>query len=242
MIGCRLLPAAVASGPWNMGADHALLESAAAGVASLRFYGWQEPTLSLGYFQPSVPARAYPRLGELAWLRRPSGGAALVHHHELTYALALPPGAMWQPPGTPWLLRMHTILQSALAGLGVETNLCDEERKLGNVLCFLHHTPGDLVLAGHKVVGSAQRKQRGALLQHGGVLLARSPHTPDLSGIAEVSGREITAEDLQTAVVGAFRRATGWDLVSATWSEREQATIAARIASRYTHPAWNEKR
>src|SRR4051812_37437670 len=83
----RLLPYRVAAGPENMADDDALLESAAAGVASLRFYGWCEPTLSLGYFQPAGPARAFPRLADLAWLRRPSGGSALVHHHELTYAV-----------------------------------------------------------------------------------------------------------------------------------------------------------
>src|SRR5205823_2015987 len=93
----RLLPDGVGDGPTNMALDEALLATAVAGEASLRFYGWGEPTLSLGYFQPSAPARAmFPGL---PWLRRATGGAALVHHHELTYALALPVGRAWQPPG-----------------------------------------------------------------------------------------------------------------------------------------------
>ena len=242
MATCRLLPTAVASGAWNMAADDAVLESATAGVASFRFYGWREPTLSLGYFQASAQARAYPGLGELAWLRRPSGGAALVHHRELTYALALPAGADWQPSGTSWLFRMHMILQSALADLGVETRLCATERKLGDVLCFLHQTPGDLLAGENKVVGSAQRKQRGALLQHGGILLARSPHTPDLPGIAETNGHTLSPADLQAPVLTGLREATGWDLLPSAWTDAEQASIAARIRSRYSHPAWNEKR
>ena len=111
-----------------MASDDTLLESAAAGVASLRFYGWREPTLSLGYFQPSAPARAYPGLGGLAWVRRPTGGAALVHHHELTYALALPPGPTWQPPGTdvhPELLYTGYRMRYPVCTRGVEpcTNL-----------------------------------------------------------------------------------------------------------------------
>jgi lipoate-protein ligase A len=239
---CRLLPAAVAPGPWNMAADDALLESAAAGVASLRFYGWTEPTLSLGYFQPSGPARAYPGLAGLARVRRPTGGAALVHHRELTYALALPPGGAWQSAGTSWLVRMHAVLQSALARLGVVTRLCEREEKFGDVLCFLHHTPGDLLVEGHKVVGSAQRKMRGALLQHGGILLARSPHTPALPGIAELSGRSLSPEDVQAAVVTALGEATGWRIQASEWTEAEEAVREERIGSRYTRAAWNEKR
>src|SRR5262245_25975442 len=96
MSAVRLLPWRIADGPWNMAADEALLMSAMNGVASLRFYGWSAPTLSLGYFQPHAPARAYPGLSGLAWVRRPSGGLALVHHFEVTYTLALPPGATWQ--------------------------------------------------------------------------------------------------------------------------------------------------
>ena len=157
----RLLPFQIADGPSNMAADEALLTSAAAGAASLRFYGWSSPTLSLGYFQPSVPAPSYPLLAGLPWLRRPTGGAALVHHHELTYALALPPGRAWQSSGAGWPTRMHELFRTVLAGFGIATRLCDEERKLGEVLCFLHHTQGDLLLGSHKIAGSAQRKHRG---------------------------------------------------------------------------------
>src|SRR4051812_24733304 len=94
----RLLPWRVADGAAHMAADEALLVSAAGGAASLRFYGWAAPTLSLGYFQPHAPARARAELAALDWVRRPTGGLALVHHHEITYALALPPEAARRPP------------------------------------------------------------------------------------------------------------------------------------------------
>ena len=68
-----------AVGAWNMAADDVLLD---AGVAALRFYQWAEPTLSIGYFQPHTAARSFPHL---PWLRRTTGGEAIVHHHELTY-------------------------------------------------------------------------------------------------------------------------------------------------------------
>jgi lipoyl(octanoyl) transferase len=238
----RLLPWSVAGGPTNMAEDEALLDAAVDGVASLRFYGWSEPTLSLGYFQPSAPALAYPGLAGLPWVRRHSGGAGLVHHHELTYALALPAGADWQPPGASWIARLHRYAQSALASQGINAALCEREEKLGETLCFLHHTPGDLIVNGHKVAGSAQRKRRGALLQHGGILLARSEHTPQLPGLVELTRRAVTADDLQRLLLDALREEAGWHVEPGEWTAAERGSLPARIAARYGSPAWNAKR
>ena len=69
---------------------------------------------------------------------------------------------------------MHAIIAEALAGLGAGLETVAVEAKTGDILCFQHHTPGDLRIGPAKVVGSAQRRQRGALLQHGAVLLAAS--------------------------------------------------------------------
>src|SRR5467141_2181778 len=200
-IRCRLLPYAVADGPGQMAADEVLLESAAAGIASLRFYGWSAATLSLGYFQSEQLRRTEKKLEALPYVRRPTGGATLVHHHEVTYALALPAGAPWQT-GESWLCRMHGIVAAALAGLGVTARLCSPtpEPPFAGVLCFQHFTPGDVLIGTAKVVGSAQRRQLGALMQHGGILLAASPHAPVLPGIRELSGRSLSVEETCTAV------------------------------------------
>jgi lipoate-protein ligase A len=136
---------------------------------------------------------------------------------------------------------MHVLLQQALATLEVQTLLCVQERKLGEVLCFLHQTPNDLLLTGCKVAGSAQRKQRGALLQHGGVLLAQSAFTPALPGIAELSGRALSSEKLQQAITNEIKYARGWQIEPAVWSEQERQTIAA-LVPRYTSDGWNRRR
>ncbi len=240
----RLLPFAVAAATANMAADEALLESAAAGVASFRLYGWTAPTLSLGYFQASGPARAEPRLAALPWVRRASGGAALVHHHEITYALALPPGPPWQPRCASWLERVHAVLRDALAACGVKSRLCppQEACKRGDILCFLHHTPDDLLVGPVKVAGSAQRKQRGALLQHGGLLLAGSPVTPELPGIAEVAGVPLPADAVCAAILDHLARRTGWRLVPAGWTDAEVRRRSDLEESKYARPGWNEKR
>lgn len=227
-----------------MAADEVLLETAVTGVASLRLYGWSRPTLSLGYFQSEAVSRAYPLLAELPWVRRPSGGAALVHHLEVTYALAVPAGTPWQKRGESWLRHMHAILIDALADVGVMVRTCgdSEAKKRGEVLCFLHHTPGDLLIDDAKVAGSAQRKQRGALVQHGGILLAASPFTPNLPGIRELGGVDLACEPLCAAVREHFTRQTGWLLVPADWTFDERRRIEDLIASKYTQPTWNSKR
>ncbi len=244
-VTCRLLPYADADGPANMAADETMLHSAAAGVASLRCYGWSAATVSLGYFQPARARVAAPRMEALPFVRRPSGGAALVHDRELTYALALPAGPPWQPAGEPataWLLRAHRIIAAGLAALGVACSVAPAERPHAGPLCFRHVTPGDLVIGSHKVVGSAQRRLRGALLQHGGILLAASPHAPELPGLAEAVGRALPADTVRGALITAWARQTGWELVPGDWTAAELSRIAELTRTKYTRPEWNGKR
>lgn len=240
----RLLPFAVATGPENMARDEVLLHAAESGIASLRFYGWSPATLSLGYFQPATARLADPALAALPWVRRPSGGATLVHDRELTYALALPAGAPWHS-GEPWMCRMHAILGRALATFGLAdrvASLCGEPRLLGEVLCFQQQTPGDLICAGHKVVGSAQRKRRLCLLQHGAILLERSPFTPALPGVRDLTEVTIPPTDLRSAIEHAFATATGWSLEPADWTSDERDHVETLVQSRYDHESWNAKR
>jgi lipoate-protein ligase A len=240
----RLLPFAGADGATNMAADEAMLESAVRGVASLRFYTWAAPTLSLGYFQPAEDRAADPNLARLAWVRRSTGGAAIVHDRELTYALALPPGREWAS-AEHWICRFHHVLQRVLKARGVESHAvaCGEEQKLGPVVCFLHQTPGDLLIGGSKVAGSAQRKMRGALLQHGSILLHRSEFVPHLAGINDRPGApNFTPEELAGLLAAAFADDTGWELVPGAWTAEERDRTAAIRAEKYANRDWNEKR
>jgi lipoyl(octanoyl) transferase len=239
---CRLLPYTVADGPHNMAADEILLEAAGDGVASLRFYAWTEPTVSLGYFQTHASLRESPRLARLPRVRRPSGGMALVHHHEITYALALPAGAGWQT-GEPWLRRMHRIIAAALATLGVTARLHEPpEIHCETPLCFRYLTAGDLLVEGAKIGGSAQRRQRGALMQHGGLLLAQSLYAPELPGIRELTGHNLSVEETCAAIGRDFVLDTGWDLNPCPWLADEAGRIESLVAEKYGRREWNEKR
>jgi len=227
-----------------MAADEALLRSALERhVASLRFYTWDEPTLSLGYFQSHVDRLAVPLLANVACVRRPTGGAAILHHLELTYALALPAGASWHTNES-WLCRFHHAVAAALKGFGVESwaVVCGEEKKLGPFLCFQHQTPGDLLVAGHKVVGSAQRRPHGATMQHGSILLRRSPHAPGLPGIVDLSRTAIDNADLERRIVAELERETGWAFEADDWTPAERHDAAELERDKYGTIMWNEKR
>ena len=240
----RLLPYEVADGARNMAADESLVRSAAEGIASLRFYGWTTATVSLGYFQPAAVRLADSRLATLPWVRRPSGGAALVHHHELTYAIALPHGSPWHS-AEPWMPRMHRIITRVLADLGLRDRIeavAAHPIRHGDILCFQQHTVSDLLCVGNKVVGSAQRKYRQALMQHGSILMAQSEHTPDLPGIKELSGIEFTSAQMQPALIAAFVEDTGWEMAAREWTAAEQAAIRTLVQEKYGTAAWNEKR
>jgi len=240
----RLLPLECRAGPANMAADEVLLDAAVSGIASLRFYTWQVPALSLGYFQPESVRATDPRLLSLPYVRRTSGGATLVHDQELTYALGLPAGATWQSRGQSWICRMHGIIAVAITSFGIAAKPVARgtEQKLDDVLCFRHHTEGDLLVDGHKIAGSAQRKQRGALLQHGAILLAQSPSTPVLSGIQELSGKEISPHILAETLEKIFEQQTGWQLSAQTWTDTELSRIGELAQTKYGHESWNCKR
>ncbi len=227
-----------------MAADEVILEAAADWeVASLRFYTWNEPTLSLGYFQPSAARLSDPHTTNVAWVRRPSGGGAILHHHELTYCLALPAGLPWQGKES-WLCRFHHLVALVLQSFGIASRgvVCGEEKKLGEFLCFLHQTPADLLIGSSKVVGSAQRKLRGALMQHGSIILGQSPNAPALPGICELGGKQIAADELAASLAVAFENDTEWEMRRSEWTEEERQRIDAVKWEKYGAAGWNEKR
>jgi lipoate-protein ligase A len=243
----------VADGPANMALDEAMLEaSARGGSAYLRFYGWAVPTLSLGYFQRMAEVRADPRWQGRAIVRRPTGGGAIWHHHELTYAIAIPPGCPLVRPNTALYRAVHGAIAEVLVDRGVPAHRRGELSRLlpppptraddRPLLCFTGRDPEDIVWEDHKLVGSAQRRRGGAVLQHGSVLLARSPGVPELLGVCDVAEfpeqkegweepfrrRLITALDLEPMAIGVP------DPLRARALELERSV--------YRDPAWTESR
>jgi lipoate-protein ligase A len=98
------------------------------------------------------------------------------------------------------------------------------------------------VIGGSKVCGSAQRRQRGAILQHGAILLAASPFTPSLPGVLELTGVAVPPHDLRVGLALRARDELGWRLTLEDWTDEEQALIRELAESRYRTDAWNRKR
>lgn len=182
-----------------MAVDEFLLESAIeSGACSVRIYRWREATVSLGHFQSADAIQENPRLAGLPVVRRLTGGGAILHHHEITYSCAIPAGhpAVRNPTdlyGTAHRAIIRVLAESSVpAEMRGSTGAGDESA----FLCFSRGDPRDIVLAGHKIVGSAQRRRRGAVLQHGSVLLKASEFASEYPGLVELAGWDGPPADL----------------------------------------------
>lgn len=205
-----------------MALDHALMVRARqGGEAVLRVYEWSAPVLSLGRNQKARGIYVDEELARrgITVVRRPTGGRALLHHREVTYSLTAPVvtgeslGVMYG--------RMNVLLLQALAALGVAGDLArpgSRSRPPTAMPCFAEPSRGEIVVEGRKLVGSAQWRDDGALLQHGSILvdddqallplLMREPAgmPPRAATLREVLGRAPHASELANALFNAVRR------------------------------------
>ena len=166
----RLILDGAAPGPWNMAVDRALLASAIEGsTPTLRFYTWRGPWLSLGYGQPRDPRRlAACRSAGVGVVRRPTGGRAVLHGGDLTYALAASETLF--PAGLHGSYRLVAdALLEAMRSLGVPVQRSGPTSSGPRTSfdCFARLVPNELCAEGRKLVGSAQRRCAGGVLQHG---------------------------------------------------------------------------
>lgn len=192
----------------NMAIDQALLESVdAGGLPTLRLYGWNTATLSLGYFQRHADRSEHPESESLPCVRRATGGGAIVHDRELTYSLVLPVDVRNSGPRHQIYRETHAAISDALRDLSVVATPYRSRRRLPSAfsddcfLCFQRRTDEDLIVSGYKVVGSAQRTMRRAVLQHGSILLNVSPAAPQLPGICDLASRPFAFDQLASGLV-----------------------------------------
>ena len=162
-------------GSYNMATDLSLLDLAdREGVAFLRLYRWAPFCLSFGRNEPAL--RRYDREAIAArgldLVRRPTGGRAVWHARELTYAVAAPV-ALFGSMAAAYRM-IHELLADAVRLLGAEATLAAAPERMGRLeagACFARPAGGEVLVRGHKVVGSAQLRQGEAFLQHGSLLL-----------------------------------------------------------------------
>jgi len=261
----RLLVDPPASGAWNMAVDEVLLDGIAAGTAppTLRFYGWTPPCLSLGSFQPFdvVDLDSCRALG-VDIVRRPTGGRAILHDREVTYSVVLPASVLGQDGGV--LLSYHRLslaLQDGLRRLGVPAMLAPASAAPSTAVhgpaCFDRPSAHEILLNGRKLVGSAQVRRCGAILQHGSILV--EPRIASLiaclrlpgdsgsqriekgvAGLAEVG--EFAPAQIAHAIADAFAARFGVPLIEAPFRPLERAAAQALAGSKYEAAGWTERR
>jgi len=259
----RLLVDAPLVGAWNMAVDEVLLDGVAAGTTppTIRFYGWNPPCLSLGYFQPFdvVDVDGCRALG-VDVVRRPTGGRAILHDRELTYSVALPAPVLGQDGGVlPSYYRLSLVLQDGLRRLGVPATLAPESARSSAAhgpVCFDRPSAHEILLHGRKLVGSAQTRRGGGLLQHGSILnepridkLMACLHRTDgagsrgledgVAGLAELGVTDLGP--IASAIGAAFAVGFGVDLVEAPLRPHEEEAARALARSKYQSAGWTER-
>jgi len=185
-----------------MARDDALLEEALrSGGAFLRLYCWDPPTLSIGRNQQDL-------FENTPVVRRPTGGKAVWHEHEVTYAVAAPI-AMFGSLRNAYR-EIHTRIVAALRSLGVDAELADDRPAVRPsdrpVSCFAMPVGGEILVQGRKLAGSAQVRRGQAFLQHGSILLDGTQRSSFNGGttLAAVLGYPVTFGEVADAIINAW--------------------------------------
>jgi lipoate-protein ligase A len=245
-VGIRLLIDRPFDGPTNMGRDEALMACVGAGESppTLRLYRWDPPTISLGYFQHYADYEALPPpAGRLAVVRRPTGGGAILHDLELTYSLTLPVGHALLSRGPNRLYEIaHDAVIAALGAAGLSTQRCgvtdDSGAARGPFFCFERRHCYDVLLGDGKIAGSAQRRTRQALLQHGSIILGnRFAQQPTARPVGDFDSLVALVRD---RFVEAFAAASGVRLEPGEWSEME-LRMSQQLLIKYAGAEWTRR-
>ena len=265
----RLLITPPARGAWNMAVDEAVLRAAGRGesLPTLRLYDWQPACLSLGYAQ-SYRDVDTARLKAHGWevVRRVTGGRAILHTDELTYSVCAPPD---EPRLQGSILESYQRLARALVvavrELGLQVEMEEHAAAAGRdqgPVCFEVPSAYEIVVAGKKLIGSAQARKKDGVLQHGTLPLhgdlsritevlvfqdepARSRAAHNLleraTTVQAVTGRIIPWETAAQAFVNAFESQLGLTFERGELSAAERTHALELVENKYDHPDWTER-
>lgn len=233
--------------PWlNMALDQALEPE----PPVLRLYAWDPPALSLGYFQSSadVDEAGLERRGWVL-VRRVTGGGAICHEGDLTFALiGRPdfPAFAGSIPGSYEVV--HRAVGVGLSRLGVATHprgerfVASDTGRDDELVCFHRAASFDLLAGDRKLVGSAQRRTRDRVLHHGSIPIARNRLAIRAASIEEILGRIPAREDVETALMAGFESVLGVALEPSEPTPEEVERAGALIKARFGTDAWNRRR
>lgn len=256
----RLLESGPCDAFYNMALDEALATEVRRGAAppTLRLYGWDRPSLTLGCFQKTSDINLeYCRSRNIPVVRRPTGGRAILHGDELTYSFS---AGTDQGPFSHGLLdsyrRISLAFSIALKKMGVTAGP-KKERGKGRTLsrsplCFQSSSYGEILTENKKLVGSAQKRWNNGLLQQGSV-----PYLSQEEKLAGIFGAEKTAplrdcmkalkdilplleeDEFRKAVASSFEEAFGIRLLLSAPSQEESLLAEELRHRKYLQDHWN---
>ena len=250
----RLIRDEPRTGARNMAIDHALAECLEPHEGVLRLYRWSRPTLSLGRNEPAAIYPLVPLVamqGVVDLVRRPTGGRAVLHDAELTYAIAAPLRG-WGARAA--YRAINEALAAALRSLGAPVGLADDRLPAlppDAGPCFASPAAGEVVAWGAKLVGSAQARIGGALLQHGSILLSGTQRLLAGADRPEATSGGITLTELlphvsidevAAAVAESLRMRLGGEWGEDSLRPAEDEAALRLEADRYGRDTWTWRR
>ncbi len=235
-------------------------------LPTLRFYGWSPPSVSLGYFQQTwkeVNVEACRRY-DVDIVRRPTGGKAVLHDNDLTYAVIATERNPLFPPD---ILGTYKVISSCIARglseLGMEAEMEGEERSNADddlkAACFSSPSRYELLVRKKKICGSAQLRSKGVFLQHGSVLIdfdpvktcaVLLPQHGDLTrrvknlnrsvtSVHEQVGASVSVEEICRVIRTGFEKKLDVKLVEG-WLTPEEESLKLRLMNdKYMNDKWN---
>lgn len=273
LINSGLHPAAM-----NMAIDEAIMLAHSKGEVppTLRFYGWQPAAVSLGYFQQeraAIDEQECSRLG-VDIVRRLTGGRAVLHDEELTYSIVVQENNPSIPATISASYRyLSKGLLAGLLQLGIKAHMSMPREAYGKIdrkktaasspACFDAPSHYELTYEGRKLIGSAQVRKYGVVLQHGSILLQFSPEKTAAvlragsleqkqamakilscraTSLTEIMGRSIKREEVYNAMAKALAVSLEADLEEGCLSETEVETSRQLAAAKYNQFSWTMMR
>ncbi len=265
----RILPFQKAGAVENMAVDEAVFRASIRKKApsTLRFYGWRIPALSIGYFQDyekEVDGEACRRFG-VDIVRRPTGGKAVLHEQELTYAVIA--GAD-SPLFAPDILKTYRVISNCiakgLAEVGIRAEMEADGRPAPDGMlrssCFSSPSRYELLVDGRKICGSAQMRSHGVFLQHGSLLMAFDPlrtcavmlsrrnseRDADLlrnavTSVGEQAGPAVDEERLCRVIREGFEKTLGIRFREGPLTPEEEGLKGELMTKKYGSEGWNRE-
>ena len=230
-----------------MAVDQALLESVQFDrLPCLRLYQWNEPTISLGYFQQFADRQQHQGSLSCPVVRRATGGGAICHDQEVTYSLVTPVEQLPNRNCQHLYTLVHQTIIDQLKEHDIHAELrCQTDSSVTSqqpFLCFQRKADGDILIDRQKVGGSAQRRQRGVVLQHGSLLLNRSSAVPEIAGINQLTGVSLNPQNWIEDWPRRLAQALGWNLICETLKQEQEARAEQLQHERFSSAQWTKRR